>query len=158
LVEDHVSDTLKVLSDIKSFILYETIAAFHSGLRSNDLNRNLQLTPKQLYSRIPLLVKAGLVKKLCGKYSLTSYGRVIQISLDIMNKASFNYHKLLAIDTIEASSISNAMPEEERKKIVQVLIHNRQIKDILSNENILKSNIKDNESKVQSIPSVVSSD
>lgn len=158
MVEDHVSDTLKVLSDIKSFILYETIATSHSGLRSNDLNRNLQLTPKQLYSRIPLLVKAGLVKKLCGKYSLTSYGRVIRASVDIMNKASFDYHKLKAIDTIEASNIAKAIPEEERKRIVGVLILNQEIKDILSNENILKSNIKDNESKVQSIPSVVSSD
>ena len=73
-------------------------------------------------------MSAGLVRKQSGRYSLTSYGRVIQMSLDIMNKASFNYHKLLAIDTIEASSISNAMPEEERKKIVQVLIQNSQIK------------------------------
>ena len=157
MIEDHVSDTLKVLSDIKSFILYETIAASHSGLRSNDLNRNLQLTPKQLYSRIPLLVKAGLVKKLCGKYSLTSYGRVIQISLDIMNKASFNYHKLLAIDTIEASSISNAMPEEERKKIVQVLIHNRQIKDILLNGSNMQSDGAEKETKSQSMSNLISS-
>ena len=150
---------MKALADVKSLILFETISVSSpSGLRSNDLNRNLRLTSKQLYSRVSSLVRAGLVRKQSGRYSLTSYGRVIQISLNIMNKASFNYHKLLAIDTIEASSISNAMPEEERKKIVQVLIHNRQIKDILSNENILKSNIKDNESKVQSIPSVVSSD
>jgi DNA-binding HxlR family transcriptional regulator len=116
LVEDHVSVTLKVLSDIKSFILYETIAASHLGLRSNDLNRNLQLTPKQLYSRIPLLVKAGLIKKLCGKYSLTSYGRVIRASVDIMNKASFDYHKLTAIDTIEASNIAKAIPRRRKKK------------------------------------------
>lgn len=157
MVEDHVSDTMKVLSDIKSFILYETIAASHSGLRSNDLNRNLQLTPKQLYSRIPLLVKAGLVKKLSGKYSLTSYGRVICASVNIINKASFDYHKLKAIDTIEASDIAKAISEEERKRIVGVIL-NQQIKDNLSNVNILKSNIKDNESKVQSIPSMVSSD
>ena len=75
-----------------------------------------------------------------------------------MNKASFDYHKLKSIDTIEASNIAKSIPEEERKRIVGVLILNQQIKDILSNENILKSNIKDNESKVQSIPSVVSSD
>jgi predicted transcriptional regulator len=158
LVEDHVSNTLRVLSDIKSFILYETIIASRSGLRSSDLNRNLQLTPKQLYPRISLLVKAGLIKKQCGKYYLTSYGRVIRASVDIMNKASFDYHKLTAIDTIEKSNIAKAIPEEERKRIVDVLILNQQIKDILLNVNILESNIKDNESKIQSVPSVVSSD
>jgi DNA-binding HxlR family transcriptional regulator len=109
---------MKALADVKSLILFETISVSSpSGLRSNDLNRNLRLTSKQLYSRVSSLVRAGLVRKQSGRYSLTSYGRVIQISLNIMNKASFNYHKLLAIDTIEASSISNAMPEEERKKI-----------------------------------------
>jgi len=75
-----------------------------------------------------------------------------------MNKASFDYHKLTAIDTIEKSNIAKAISEEERKRIVDVLILNQQIKDILLNVNILESNIKDNESKVQSVPSVVSSD
>lgn len=111
MVEDHVSGTLRVLSDIKSFILYETIIASRSGLRSSDLNRNLQLTQKQLYPRISLLVKGGLIKKQCGKYYLTSYGRVIRASVDIMNKASFDYHKLTSIDTIEKSNIAKAIPE-----------------------------------------------
>ncbi|MGI8832501.1 MAG: hypothetical protein ACR2IS_07680, partial [Nitrososphaeraceae archaeon] len=73
-----------------------------------------------------------------------------------MNKASFNYHKLLAIDTIEASSISNAMSEEERKKIVQVLIQNRQIKVILLNGSKMQSDTTENKTKVQSMPDLVS--
>lgn len=79
------------------------------------------------------------------------------MSLDIMNKASSNYHKLLAIDTIEASSISNAMPEEERKKIVQVLIQNRQIKDILLNGSNMQSDGAENETKSQSMSNLISS-
>lgn len=149
---------MKALADVKSLILFETISVSSPpGLRSNDLNRNLRLTSKQLYSRVSSLVRAGLVRKQSGRYSLTSYGRVIQISLDIMNKASFNYHKLLAIDTIEASSISNAMPEEERKKIVQVLIQNRQIKDILLNGSNMQSDGAENETKSQSMSNLISS-
>src|SRR5688572_26161526 len=103
---------MKALSDVKSLVLFETVAAsFPSGLRSNDLNRNLRLTPKQLYSRISSLVNANLVKKQSGKYFLTSYGRLIRASLDIMNKASLNYPKLVAIDAIEASNVNNAFPE-----------------------------------------------
>jgi DNA-binding HxlR family transcriptional regulator len=150
---------MKALAGVKSLILYETIAASSpSGLRSNDLNHNLRLTSKQLYSRLTSLMSAGLIRKQCGRYSLTSYGRIIQTPLDIINKASFNYHKLVAIDTIEASSVNNAMPEEERKKIVQVLIQNRQIKNILLNGNDMQSDAAKNETKVQSIPNLVSSD
>ena len=75
-----------------------------------------------------------------------------------MNKASFNYHKLVAIDTIGVLNIANAIPEEESKKIVQVLIQNRQIKDILLNGNNMQPNTADNETKVQSMPSLVSSE
>ena len=61
------------------------------------------------------------------------------------------------MDTIEASSISNAMPEEERKKIVQVLIQNRQIKDILLNGSNMQSDGAENETKSQSMSNLISS-
>jgi DNA-binding HxlR family transcriptional regulator len=145
---------MKVLSDVKSIILYQTIAASSSsGLKSNDLNGNLRLASKQLYSRVSSLVNAGLVRKQRGRYSLTSYGRIIGASMDIMNKASFNYHKLVAIDTIEESNVNNGMPEEERKKIVQVLIQNRQIKDILLNGSNMQPDAANNETEVQCVPS-----
>ena len=78
--------------------------------------------------------------------------------MDIMNKASFNYHKLVAIDTIEESNVNNGMPEEERKKIVQVLIQNRQIKDILLNGSNMQPDAANNETKVQCIPNRISFD
>jgi DNA-binding HxlR family transcriptional regulator len=139
LVEEHVLNAMEALSDVKSLVLFETVAAsYPSGLRSNDLNRDLQLTSKQLYSRISLLANAGLVKKRSGRYFLTSYGRVIHASLNIMNKASLNYHKLVAIDAIDASNVNNAFPEEERKNIVYTLIQNKQVRNILLNGDILK--------------------
>ena len=139
---------MKALSDVKSLVLFETVAASSpSGLRSDDLNRNLRLTPKQLYSRISSLLTSGLVKKQSGRYSLTSYGRVIRASLNIMNKASLNYHKLVAIDAIEASNVNNTFPEKERKNIVQILVQNKQVRDILLNGDIIKTIAADNEPK-----------
>jgi DNA-binding HxlR family transcriptional regulator len=130
---------MKALSDVKSLVLFETVSAsFPQGFRSNDLNRYLQLTSKQLYSRISLLVNAGLLKKRSGRYFLTSYGRVIRASLNIMNSASLNYHELVAIDAIEASNVNDAFPEEERKNIVRTLIQNKQVRNILLNGDILK--------------------
>jgi hypothetical protein len=139
LVEEHVLNAMKALSDVKSLFLFETVAASYPlGLRSNDLNRYLQLTSKQLYSRISSLVNAGLVKKRSGRFFLTSYGRVIHASSNIMNKASLIYYKLVAIDAIDASNVNNAFPEEERKNIVRSLIQNKQVRDILLNGNNLK--------------------
>jgi DNA-binding HxlR family transcriptional regulator len=139
LVEEHVPNTMKALSDAVSLVLFGTVAvSYPSGLRSNDLNRYLQLSSKQLYSRLSLLANAGLVKKRSGRYFLTSYGRVIRASLNIMNSASLNYHELVAIDAIEASNVNDAFPEEERKNIVRTLIQNKQVRNILLNGDILK--------------------
>ena len=153
MVEEHVPNAVKALSDIRSLVLFEAIAvSYPQGLRSNDLNQNLQLTSKQLYSRISSLVDAGLVKKRSGRYFLTSYGKVIHASLNIMNKASLNYHKLVAIDAIEASNVNSSFPEEERKNIVQILIQNKQVRDILLNGDVLGTNAADNKSQRPSIP------
>jgi predicted transcriptional regulator len=139
---------MKALSDTKSLILFQTIAASSpGGLRTSELNYNLQLPLKQLYTRISLLAKAGLVRRQDGRYYLTSYGKVIRASLDVMNNASVNYQKLVAIDKIKASDVANNMPEEERRKIVEILISNRQIKEVLLQEGMLRSDLDD--TKVQ---------
>jgi predicted transcriptional regulator len=78
------------------------IAAFsHHGLRTSELNLELELTSKQLYMRISYLRKAGLVRRQSGRYFLSSYGKVIRAYLDIMNDPSTNYEKLAAVDSIE---------------------------------------------------------
>lgn len=139
---------MKALSEVKSLILFETIGAHPTGLRSDDLNRNLRLTSKQLYSRISLLVNVGLVKKQSGRYNLTSYGKVIQASLNIMNKASLYYPKLVAIDAIESSNVNNTFPEEERKNIVLSLVQNKQVRDILLDGDVVGgATVTDNEAK-----------
>lgn len=132
MYKDHVAHTMKVLSDTKSLKMFQIIAASSpGGLRTTELNQDLQVTLKQLYSRISNLVKAGLARRQGGRYFLTSYGKLIVASLDLMDKASAYFEKLVAIDSMEAPNISNNMPEEERQKIVGILISNQQIKEIL---------------------------
>jgi predicted transcriptional regulator len=144
---------MKVLSDAKSLIMFQTIAASSpGGLRTSELNRDLQITLKQLYMRISNLVNAGLARRQGGRYFLTSYGKLIVASLDIMDKASANFEKLVAIDSMEASNIANNMPVEERRKIIEILISNRQIKEILllQREN-LQSSLHDDKTLAQHI-------
>jgi hypothetical protein len=43
-----------------------------------------------------------------------------------MNKASAHFEKLVAIESMKASNIANNMPEEERRKIVEILISSQQ--------------------------------
>jgi hypothetical protein len=47
---------------------------------------------------------------------VTSYGKLIIASLDIMDKASANSEKLVAIDSMEAPNIANIMPEEKDRR------------------------------------------
>ena len=72
-----------------------------------------------------------------------------------MNKASLYYTKLAAIDTIEASNINNTFPEEERKNIVQILVQNKQVRDVLLKGDIKRTIAEDNESQGQSIPEFI---
>lgn len=130
---------MKALSDAKSLILFQTIAASSpEGLRTSKLNDNLQISPKQLYTRISSLMIAVLVSRQGGRHLLTSYGEVILSSLDIMNEASAYYQKLVAIDIIEGSDIANNMPEEERREVVEILISNQQIRNVLLHCEVIK--------------------
>ena len=73
-----------------------------------------------------------------------------------MNKASLYYTKLVAIDAIEASNINNnTFPEEERKNIVQILVQNKQVRDVLLKGDIKRTIAEDNESQGQSIPEFI---
>lgn len=159
LSKDRVPYTMKVLSDAKSHTMFQLIASSSlGGLRTMDLNRDLQITLKQFYKRISNLVSAGLARRQGGRYFLTSYGKLIVASLDIMGKASANFEKLVAIDSMEAPNISNNMPEEERRKIVEILISNRQIKEILLLKGAnLQSSTHDDKTLSQHIPRLTSS-
>ena len=123
-----VSDILTAISDDKSLVLFDTIAL--SSGNTDILIRKLGLTRKQYYSRMYALTNAGLITRSNGKYSLTSFGKIVYEAQILIGSAKQNYWKLKAIDSIESSS--RKMTTEERNKIIDTLLRDDpKIKDIL---------------------------
>ena len=130
-------EVLNAISDEKSANLLKTIAGSKSS-NTIILKSKMTVTRKQYYSRIEHLKKVGLITRVNGKYSLTSFGKVIyNYHLDIETAVNY-YWKLKALDsimTIQLSSSSSSgrieMPAGEQVKLVDKLIDNDEIKNIL---------------------------
>jgi hypothetical protein len=123
-----IAGVLKLISDDKTRLIFNTIF-LASGDSSETLRTELKLTRKQYYSRISRLIKAGLVKRQKGKYFVTTFGKVIFDAHRLLGTAIKDYWKLKAIDSLGITNDSK-MPKEQRKKIIEELIGNRQLKDI----------------------------
>ena len=123
-----VSHILKKISDDRALILFNEIA-LSNGERYMSL-KEMNLTTKQYYSRISGLLKAGLIKRHKGKYSLTLLGKIVYDAHLIIGKALNYYWKLSAIESIEASS--NGLPKQEILKLVDALIDNHQVKEVIT--------------------------
>jgi DNA-binding HxlR family transcriptional regulator len=119
---------LKTIADDKSLIIFNTIALSSAG--SDVFVNALGITRKQYYSRLSSLLKAGLVRREKGKYSLTTFGIILYYSQDMIGRAVDEYWKLKAIDTIR--SLGNGeLPPEQFHTIFDKLIANQEIKYIL---------------------------
>jgi predicted transcriptional regulator len=70
-----IADVLKVISDDKSLVLFNTIALASGG--SDILKTTVRLSRKQYYSRMSGVVKAGLVTRKNGDYLVTSFGKIV---------------------------------------------------------------------------------
>ncbi|HET7148877.1 MAG TPA: hypothetical protein VFI73_10310 [Candidatus Nitrosopolaris sp.] len=123
-----IAGIIKLISDDKTRLIFNTIF-LASGDTSETIRTELKLTRKQYYSRISRLLKAGLVKRKKGKYFVTAFGRVIFDSHRLLGNAIKNYWKLKAIDSLGVPNYSK-MPKEQRIKIIEELIDNRQLKAI----------------------------
>ena len=128
-------EVLNAISDEKSANLLKTIAGSKSS-NTIILKSKMTVTRKQYYSRIEHLKKVGLITRVNGKYSLTSFGKVIyNYHLDIETAVNY-YWKLKALDSIMTIQLSSSsgrikMPAEEQVKLVDKLIDNDEIKNIL---------------------------
>ena len=123
-----VLDVLKTIANDKSLVLFNTIAL--SDCDSDICIRGLELTRKQYYSRLSALLKAGVVKRVRGKYSLTTFGVIVYYAQELIGKAVDQYWKLKAIDSIRASG-NGELPQEQFHIIIDKLIANQEIKNIL---------------------------
>jgi predicted transcriptional regulator len=123
---------LDAISDKRGSDIFKSIALATSN--TDILITKLNLTRKQYYSRMSNLVKAGLVKRQNGRYLLTSFGKVISsayMNLEAkIDNALDNYWKLKAIDSMELT------PQQERNKVISVLIDNQEIQNVLIESNL----------------------
>ena len=112
-----------MLSVDKSLALFETIAL--GSAASEVLRSRILLTRKQYYSRMSALLKAGLIKRRSGGYSLSSLGKIVYDVQVIIAKALEDYWKLAAIDSVQH------LPEIGLNKIIEVLVESPEIKESL---------------------------
>ena len=123
-----VLDILKTIANDKSLVLFNTIAL--SNCDSDICIRGLELTRKQYYSRLSALLKAGVVKRMRGKYSLTTFGVIVYHAQEIIGKAVDEHWRIQAIDYIRESG-NGKLPQEQLHTIIDKLIANQEIKNIL---------------------------
>jgi predicted transcriptional regulator len=122
-----VAKIMRAISDGMALDLYKSIAN-SNGATGEFLQSKIKISRKQYYSRLSNMAKAGLIKRKHGRYSLTTFGRVVYDSERSIENAYNIFWKLKAIDSI---GVSNELPKEEYSKIVEALIDNYDIKDIL---------------------------
>jgi predicted transcriptional regulator len=123
-----LSHILKQISDDRALVLFNWIA-ISNGEHHTPL-KEMNLTTKQYYSRVSGLMKASLVRRFKGKYSLTLLGKIVYETHLTIGKVLNYYWKLNAIESIRTSS--NGLPKEELLKLVDALIDNYQVKELIT--------------------------
>jgi len=121
-----MEDILKAISDSKSLDLFSSIAQGNG--QSETLKETKGLSKKQYYLRTRQLLKTGVIKRLKGRFSLTSFGVIVYHAQLIVEKGMNNYWKLKAIDSIQSSA---EIGEHERMKLIKTIIDDSGIERIL---------------------------
>lgn len=120
-----IEDVMKAVSDSKSLDMFRSIAK--GSIESEVLKQTKGLSKKQYYFRMRQLLKAGLVRRIKGSFSLTCLGAVVYHAQLIVEKGVNNYWKLKAIDSIQAAEIG----QNERMKLIKTIIDDSGIESIL---------------------------
>jgi len=121
-----VEDVLKAVSDSKSLDMFRSIAK--GSVESEVLKETKGLSKKQYHFRMRRLLKAGLIQRIKGSFSLTCLGAVVYHAQLIVEKGVNNYWKLKAIDSIQSSA---EIGEHERMKLIKTIIDDSGIESIL---------------------------
>ncbi len=112
-----ISEVLHILSDEKGFVIFKSIANENEN-RSEMIRTKFKLTRKQYYTRMARLIKTG------------AFGRVVHRAQFLTEIGLKNYWKLRAVDSLGLSK-DGRLPEDERHKIIESLIDNKEIKELL---------------------------
>ena len=128
-----VADIFNSLSDEQSVMLFTTIAT--KSISSVELRSKISLTRKQYYSKLSRMVRVGLIKRRSGKLVVTTLGKIVYELQTVVQVAYNNHWKLKVLDSIE---MSEELPGEERKKLMDNLIEDSRLKQILSEHQGMK--------------------
>jgi ribosomal protein S13 len=129
------AQVMVALSDTKSFYLLSRIAFAEAD--SQFLLSETRLSAKAFYSRMTRLLKIGVITRKSGKYSLTSFGKIVHHAQDLIATALNNYWRLSALDSL---GMIDALPTREYNKISNSLLGNCVIEKILARQ--LEANIE----------------
>lgn len=130
-MEKHsLAGVLEAISDSKSLEIFQSLAK--GSVESDVLKQKEGITKKQYYMRTQKLMKAGLAKRVKGKFSLTNFGVVVYHAALIIETGVNSYWKLKAIDSIQDSG---QIVESERTKLIQTILDGSTIENILVKQN-----------------------
>ena len=128
-----VANIFNSLSDEQSIMLFTTIAT--KSINGVELRSKVSLTRKQYYSKLSRMVRVGLIKRRSGKLVVTTFGKIVYELQKVVQDAYNNHWKLKVLDSIE---MSEELPREERKKLMDSLIEDSRLKQILSEHQGMK--------------------
>ena len=128
-----VANIFNSLSDEQSVMLFTIIAT--KSISSVELRSKISLTRKQYYSKLSRMVRVGLIKRKSGKLVVTTLGKIVYELQKVVQDAYNNHWKLKVLDSIE---MSEELPREERKKLMDNLIEDSRLKQILSEHQGMK--------------------
>jgi predicted transcriptional regulator len=128
-----VAGVISAISDKITLSIFKSIA-LSENYNVKTLMANLRLTREECYWRMEKLMRAGLVKRIRGRYyTITSLGKVI-FAMVVKIETAINYYwKLKAIDSVIMMSTvyGKELPVQECQKIMDNIIDNQEIKAIL---------------------------
>ena len=119
---------LEGISDERSQELLNFIAA---GENCSDMVGESKMTRKQYYLRVSRLTNLGLIKRVEGRYALTTFGSVVYEAQLRLAVAVNNRWKLKAFDALYSE---NTIPVSERSQVMNQIIN-----DTGNNEIIVES-------------------
>jgi predicted transcriptional regulator len=119
------AQVLDAISDEISFNIFKIIK--DNAKDTQGIRDELNISAKQCYDRIAILIDTGLIKRKAGYYIITSFGRLIFQAQAKVAKAIENYSKLKMVDVIRGSDLTR----DERTKLLDELIDDDELRGIV---------------------------
>ena len=128
-------DLLKTLSDKSSMEIFQHLAGSYEAKNFHGTSipiTETSMTRRQYYKRMAEMIKMGLViRHNNGKYSLSSFGILIDFHLKAIDKIIDHFWKIQAVDAMKNAVSSKKLNEDEFQKAVEGLIEDEAIKKLL---------------------------